>query len=48
MKKVILVFVFALTSSLPFAQGTAKDTTATAESVKGTWDLNLDLASRYV
>ncbi len=48
MKKVILIFVFALTISMTFAQETAKDTTTTAESVKGTWDLNLDLASRYV
>jgi hypothetical protein len=48
MKKVILIFAFALISSLTFAQETVKDTTATAESVTGTWDLNLDLASRYV
>lgn len=48
MKKVVLIFVFALTSSLIFAQETVKDTIAKVESTKGTWDLNLDLASRYV
>lgn len=48
MKKVVLIFVFALTSSLIFAQETFKDTIAKVESTKGTWDLNLDLASRYV
>ena len=48
MKKVVSIFIFALTSTLIFAQESVKDTTATPESVKGTWDLNLDLASRYV
>lgn len=48
MNKVVLIFAFALTSSLALAQETIKDTTAQAKSVKGTWDLNLDLASRYV
>ncbi len=48
MKKVVLIFVFALTSSLIFAQETDKDTTAKVASTKGTWDLNLDLASRYI
>jgi hypothetical protein len=47
-KKVLLIFLFTLTSSFTFAQETVKGTTAPAESVKGTWDLNLDLASRNV
>lgn len=46
--KVFLIFLFTLASSFTFAQETVKDTTATAESLKGTWDLNLDLASLYV
>ena len=49
MKKSFLIFAFALTSSLTFAQETVKGTTAVDdESVKGTWDVNLDLASRYI
>jgi len=47
MKKVILIFGILLSNSIAFAQETVKDTIKT-ESVKGTWDLNLDLASRYV
>ena len=49
MKKSFLIFAFALTSSLTFAQEAVKNTTAADdESVKGTWDINLDLASRYI
>ena len=49
MKKSFLIFAFALTSSLTFAQEAVKNTTAADdESVKGTWDVNLDLASRYI
>ena len=49
MKKSFLIFAFALTSSLTFAQQAVKNTTAADdESVKGTWDVNLDLASRYI
>jgi hypothetical protein len=49
MKKSFLIFAFALTSSLTFAQEVVKKTTvADDESVKGTWDVNLDLASRYI
>ena len=49
MKKSFLIFAFALTSSLTFAQEAVKNTTeADDESVKGTWDVNLDLASRYI
>ena len=49
MKKSFLIFAFALTSSLTFAQEIVKGTTAADdESVKGTWDVNLDLASRYI
>lgn len=47
MKKTILIFGILLSSSIAIAQESVKDTTKT-ESVKGTWDLNLDLASRYV
>lgn len=46
MKKVIL-FAMLVMSSFAFAQTPTADSTAT-ESVKGTWDLNLDLASRYI
>lgn len=42
----MLIFVCIATSTMTIAQE-VKDTTAT-ESVKGTWDLNLDFASRYV
>lgn len=49
MKKVLVVLALMLASSLTFAQETEKDTIENAEeSIKGTWDLNLDLASRYV
>ena len=49
MKKSFLIFAFALTSSLTFAQEIVKGTTAADdESVKGTWDVSLDLASRYI
>ena len=49
MKKSFLIFAFALTSSLTFAQEIVKGTTAADdEPVKGTWDVNLDLASRYI
>ena len=49
MKKSFLIFAFALTSSLTFAQETVKGIMAADdESVKGTWDVNLDLASRYI
>jgi len=49
MKKSFLIFAFALISSLTFAQEAVKGTTAADdESVKGTWDVNLDLASRYI
>jgi hypothetical protein len=49
MKKSFLIFAFALTCSLTFAQEAVKNTTAADdESVKGTWDVNLDLASRYI
>ena len=49
MKKSFLIFAFALTSSLTFAQEAVKNTTAADdESVKGTWVVNLDLASRYI
>jgi hypothetical protein len=49
MKKSFLIFAFALTSSMTFAQDAIKGTTITAEeSVKGTWGINLDLASRYI
>ena len=49
MKKSFLIFAFALTSSLTFAQEAVKGIMAADdESVKGTWDINLDLASRYI
>ena len=49
MKKSFLIFAFALTSSLTFAQEAVKGIMAADdESVKGTWDVNLDLASRYI
>jgi hypothetical protein len=49
MKKSFLIFAFALTSSLTFAQETVKGIMAADdESVKGTWDVSLDLASRYI
>lgn len=49
MKKVVIILALALTSTVTFAQDAVKDSTAVEEeSVKGTWDLNLDLASRYV
>lgn len=51
MKKTILLSMLVL-SSFAKAQTVAKDSTTTeaaeTESVKGTWDLNLDLASRYI
>ena len=47
MKKSILILGILLSSSITIAQESVQDTTKT-ESVKGTWDLNLDLASRYV
>lgn len=49
MKKSFLIFAFVLSGSLTFAQEAVKNTTAADdESVKGTWDVNLDLASRYI
>ena len=49
MKKSFLIFAFVLSGSLTFAQDKVKDAISTAEeTVKDTWDSNLDIASRYV
>jgi hypothetical protein len=48
MIKAILILAFAVTSSFTFAQKAVNDSASKSESIKGTWDLNLDLASRYV
>ncbi|MNF26321.1 hypothetical protein D3C85_140040 [compost metagenome] len=44
MKKVILIFAFMLTTSVLFAQENTSDTT----QVEKNWDINLDIASRYI
>lgn len=44
MKKVILIFALMLSSSMIFAQEKASDTA----KVEKKWDINLDIASRYI
>lgn len=48
MKKLSVIVAMLLTGTV-FAQTQATDSTkAVVEPIKGTWDLNLDLASRYI
>lgn len=48
MKKLIFILPM-LFAGITFAQGQVADSTkAVVEPIKGTWDLNLDLASRYI
>lgn len=44
MKKVILIIMFMLTASITFAQEIVSDTS----KVEKKWDINLDIASRYI
>jgi hypothetical protein len=44
MKKLILIIAFILTTSLVFAQENSSDTT----QVEKKWNINLDIASRYI